>query len=110
MKRIQDFNGKILKARFHFQANGLKLFHQPICSQCTLSLPSENIRKPQGFSDVFRGQTKGALGTNSLVKFKVYVRKWVQVSFDNARNSYLIYNILFRATFFEYVKYFYWLP
>ena len=88
----------------------MKLFHQPICSQCTLSLPSENIRKPQGFSDVFRGQTNGALGTNSLVKFKVDVRKWVQVSFDNARNSYLIYNILFRATFFEYVKYFYWLP
>ena len=95
MKRIQDFNGKILKARFHFQANGLKLFHQPICSQCTLSLPSENIRKPQGFSDVFRGQTNGALGTNSLVKFKVDVRKWVQVSFDNARNSYLIYNKYF---------------
>ena len=107
---MQDFIGKILKAGFHFQANGLKLFHQPICSQCTLSLPSENIRKPQGFSDVFRGQTNGALRTNSLVKFKVDVRKWVQVSFDNARNSYLIYNILFRATFFEYVKYFYWLP
>ena len=32
----------------------------PIPSQCTLSLPRENIRK----SGLFRGKRKGALGTN----------------------------------------------
>ena len=38
----------------------------PICSQCTLSLPPENIRKPW-FSGIFKGQRKGALGTNGLI-------------------------------------------
>ena len=35
---------------------------QPIHSQCTLSLPPENIRKHQ-FSDVFRGVEKGCIGS-----------------------------------------------
>ena len=38
-----------------------KISNQPICSQCTLYLPSENV---------FRGYRKGALGTNGLRKNK----------------------------------------
>ena len=31
---------------------------QPICSQCTLSLPPENIRKPLGFLMFSRGRER----------------------------------------------------
>ena len=36
----------------------------PVLSQCTLSLPPENIEKPSG--DVFRGYRMDALVTNGL--------------------------------------------
>ena len=39
--------------------------HQPICSQCTLSLPPENIRKPYG-SLMFPDVEKECIGNKSV--------------------------------------------
>ena len=40
--------------------------YSPICSQCTLSLPPENYRKPYGLFMFSGGREKGSLGTNGL--------------------------------------------
>ena len=42
--------------------------YQPIFTQCSTSIPPENIRKPSvlRFSDVFRGDRSGKLGENGL--------------------------------------------
>ena len=45
---------------------------QPIRSWYTLSLPPKNIRKPYGFSDVFRELGKGLFGTNGLMYFNPF--------------------------------------
>ena len=38
---------------------------EPVHSQCTLSLPPENIRKPQGFL-MFSGVEKGCIGNENV--------------------------------------------
>ena len=61
---IDNFLGESLDIQTFFS---LPAYHSySICSQCTLSLAPENIRKPYG--DVFIGYRKGALGTNWLIK------------------------------------------
>ena len=44
----------------------LYLSNQPSTVQCCFSIPPENIRKPEGFSDVFRGFRKAIPGYNGL--------------------------------------------
>ena len=69
-------------------ANQEKKKDIPICSQCTLSLPPENIRKPLRFSNVFRGYRKGALG-NKWVKGKL-IMKNVDTEISTVRILFLL--------------------
>ena len=44
-----------------------KEVHEPVFNQCSTSIPSENIRKPRTFSDVFKGYRSGTLVENELI-------------------------------------------
>ena len=52
---------RVLEKRVCLQINARSFYPLPICSQCTFSLPHENIRNPHGFL-MFSG---GALETFS---------------------------------------------
>ena len=71
----EDFEGN--------KSNMSSWFLKPICSQCTLSVRPENIRKSCNFLICFQAVEKGCIG-NKWVKEdtqrKSLIRKWLRIS------------------------------